>query len=513
MLKVIRELGVKLSLVYDKSAMTQAQTAVEKISSNMKSLGMGIGAAAGTMFGFTEATASNARELKLMSDTLGINVEALQEMSYAAKTMANVGRGDLMGALTGVSETLDKVRQGSPEAAMAFNRLGLSADVVSNRNLNAMQIFQMVGERIKDLHDPIARAAIANQIFGASGTKFLPMWMQGTKAIKDRADQARKGGLIFSTSDIERQAKFQEDLNKTFAVIKHLSFVIGDKLMPVVKKVLNDFTKWVVQNQKFITSGIANFIKGLGDFLKVIWPLIMKAANGFKSWVEHTGGAAKAGKILLGVFAAFKAMQIAAGVYEVGSALIAMGMSLARASGMVGLLSAAFGALKGIMTAFSMISGLADIIPALQLAAGSLGTALLPILGYAAALGAVIVVVHDLWVLFTTGDYKQTWLYQLFTWIKDKALAGFESMKNFFGFGEAGAGMNSYAPATPAGSPSVSAGGMNQSQTTINAPITVQVPPGMSASQATDIVSKGTERGISDASLKMTRDQFLGGHK
>ncbi|MFW1499207.1 hypothetical protein ACEWBF_22815, partial [Vibrio parahaemolyticus] len=62
--KYIREFGVKLSLAYDKGSFETANKAVGNMAGLLKEVGFGAAAAAGTIFGFAEAAAGNAKDLQ-----------------------------------------------------------------------------------------------------------------------------------------------------------------------------------------------------------------------------------------------------------------------------------------------------------------------------------------------------------------------------------------------------------------------------------------------------------------
>jgi hypothetical protein len=516
MLKTIRELGVKLSLVWDKSQADKADNAIRGLANAMKGIGAQAAAAAGTMFAFAEATAANAQDLKLHSETLGISSERLQELSYAAKIAANVSRDELMGALEGVSSTLDNVRKGNVDAAMTFNRLGLSADIITNKNLKADQVMMMVAERLKGIQDPIARAAAANEIFGASGAKLLPMLLRGSQGIAALGTEARKMGLVFGDQEIRKQAKFQETLNRTIEVLKNIALTIGAAVMPVVSKVLNQFAAWVQANKKLIAEGVSQLIDGLTVLVPVIWQMVMGMTGAIKSFVSFVGGMKNAAKILVTLFAAFKLIG------PVWAFIKAFGAIASIGSRVVGVISAVSSVVGPLVSVFTFIAqGVAAFVASLI----ALNPVTLTIVGITAAIAGLVYYFKDSAWMKSFSESVMGFLVKPWTWIKNaidpviqsvsqllKMLSdltgtsvAFEKIGNFLGF----------SSAAPAGAAATAGAATSTAQTNNQVQIqnTFTMPPGTTPTQAEAIVAKGIHKSLSDADLKNARNSALGGAK
>lgn len=369
--KIIREFGVKLSLAYDKAGYESANKAINDMAGTLKEIGFGAAAAAGTIFGFAEATAGNAKDLELYSQTLGISAERLQELSYGAKIAANVNRDELMGALEGVSKTLDDVKRGNLEAGSTFQALGINVGAMVKSGMRADQVMALVGDRLKTIQDPIARSALAAKVFGGNvGTKLLPYLLKGSAGMADLGKEARNLGVIMDDKTLKSQAKFQDSLNRVLFVLKNISYLIGGELIKRLEPLVKQFQKWIVHNRKLIASGIVEFVKALGWGLKNILELAIGAADAFKSLSTYVGGTGNGIKILIGVWAGFKAIQMAVAIGELAAAFASMGVSLET------------------------------MAPELLLLSG------------------LFVAIHDGYELLKTGDFKQTWVYEMVEYLK-----------------------------------------------------------------------------------------------
>ena len=468
--KTIREFGVKLSLAYDKGGFEQANKSISTMAGTLKEIGFGAAAAAGTIFGFAEAAASNAKDLQLYSSTLGISAERLQELAYGAKIAANVNREDLMGALEGVSKTLDDVKRGNLEAGATFTGLGINVGAMVKSGMRADQVMAVVADRLKEIQDPIARTALATKVFGGNvGARLLPYLLKGSAGMAAMGIEARKLGVIMDDKTLKSQARFQDSLNRVLFVLKNISYLIGGELIKKLEPLVKQFQKWIVENRKLIATGIVEFVKALGWGLKEAFTIAVAIGEAFKSFGEQVGGTANAFKILIGLWAVFKGAQMIASIYSLATAFGTMGASLAT------------------------------MMPELLLLSG------------------VVVALHDGWKLLRGGDIKETWVYQMVEYIRSlgkempmvqKFVDLMDRMK-VNNISEYGTGKN----ATPN---SVMYGGLGGgpnaggAKNEFNTQVIVQVPPGTSPSQATGYVADGVHEGLNQH-LRSTRNANAGG--
>src|SRR5271170_2326609 len=131
--KTIREFGVKVSLLFDKSKVEDSKKSIEGVANGLKNIGIQVASAATALLGIASISSQNSRELEQNSAALGINVERLQELEYAAKVTAGVSREELGGALEGLSKTLYEARNNNVEAARTLIRMGVPLSMITDK--------------------------------------------------------------------------------------------------------------------------------------------------------------------------------------------------------------------------------------------------------------------------------------------------------------------------------------------------------------------------------------------
>lgn len=499
-MKNIRELGVKLSLVFNAASVLSATKLLSGMSSSAKTLALGIGSAASSILGLTAAASENSRDLDQNSKALGINVESLEELQYAASVAAGVSKEELTGALEGLSKTLFEARNNNVEAGQTLIRLGLPIDMLTTKGITADQVMRKLSDSISELPDGMYKTALAQEAFGGSGAKLLPLLNKGAEGIAKMGKEGRALGVILSEDMIKKGAEFDRQWTKIWLVMKNISYLIGHELIKYLYPLVLQFQKWIVANRQLIAMGLAVFFKTVGDGLTVIFKVALFLANGLKQLATAMGGVANAAKlltaILIGVMAAgfgplglviagfFLIMQ---DLFSKDSLIKEWAASFSTSFPGIskifqGLLAQILVLPERIVGAFNIIKeAFEDTVQAFKDGFGFISKVIGAITNYIPGMDKVKSKLSGIW---------------------DSVKGGIASAP-----GAIGGALTQNAQARV--SPGYSNPSLNQNnQMTAN--VTVTVPRGTSPADAEKMVSKGTEQGFAQT-LRHTRNQFLGG--
>lgn len=493
---IIREFGVKISMAFEKEKAEKAKKSIEEVGRSLREMGLHAAEAAAAIFEIANMAGEHSRSLEENSKMLGVNVERLQELEYAAKVAAGVNREELVGSLEGLNSTLFKFRTGSPEAVEAFVRLGISSSELADPLMTSDKLLLKVSDRFAGMADGAYKSALANEVGGGALVKLLPLLSKGSDGIAKMGQEARGLGVIMGKDAVEAGANFDREMSKVWFVIKNITFTIGNELIKYLRPIVMEFQKWIVQNKRFIASGIATAIKGLGVYLAIVFKVVKFLVERFKFLVTIMGG-------------------------------------LERTTKMIGIA-------MGIFTAAKLVSGLGTVIKSFQAIAAVFGVIDIEAIAIVAGLAAVILIVQD---LFSEDSLIKEWLGMFekkFPKIAGIVIGVFESIKDavndvidvfstLFEFVESGFGalkgafgsisgvfdtIKSFLPGGASGAGAVAAGpggaAAAGSVSNMSADITVMVPPNMGAKEATNVVSAGVEAGFG-ALMRNARNANLGG--
>jgi len=183
----------------------------EGMSSGLKLALAGVGAfIAGTLL---SGVASKMREIIDLADDIGksskrigLTEAEMQKLSHAA-TLAGADMRAVEVAMRRMSVTVLDASNGLAEANRSLNAIGISVDELEGKTPH--QQFELIAEALNEIKDAGEKAALAQKIFGRSGTALIPM-LANYKAVGDELE--RVGGILSGET-----IKAAEDFNDALA--------------------------------------------------------------------------------------------------------------------------------------------------------------------------------------------------------------------------------------------------------------------------------------------------------
>jgi hypothetical protein len=159
---------------------------------------------------FVKASVNLGATLNDQSERLGVNVEALQALRFAAE-QAGLKATTLDQALARLNVAASKAASGSGQLAAIFGALGVSTSDL--RRLGTEEIFEKLADGFQRLPSAADRARAAVAIFGREGSQLVGLLAQGTEAIRLQETQARSLGLVLERSAVKGLAALDDQLS------------------------------------------------------------------------------------------------------------------------------------------------------------------------------------------------------------------------------------------------------------------------------------------------------------
>jgi len=144
----------------------------KKLGLSLAGLG-GVAAAAGAgMVALARQVADLQDSASKMSQRIGIGVEALNELQYAA-SLADVDTELLANAMTRLSIRISEAISGNKESAAIFDTLGIAIKDASGQARAADEVFADVADRFQQFEDGTNKTAQAAELFDFGGRLLL----------------------------------------------------------------------------------------------------------------------------------------------------------------------------------------------------------------------------------------------------------------------------------------------------------------------------------------------------
>ena len=196
---------------------------VSGLGSMLSSLAPALGVAA--VAAFAKSALDGAGAINDLSERLGVSTDTVQRWKYAAEqTGATIE--DVTGGMAHLSKA---VTEGSPAAAEAFGRIGLSIDQV--RSMKPDELMNTVADAIGKIPDPTQRAAVAMELLGRGGTTLLPAMVEG---FTELGDQAERTGNVMSEGTIKAADALGDSITSLIGSGKTLIVLFLAPMLPLI---------------------------------------------------------------------------------------------------------------------------------------------------------------------------------------------------------------------------------------------------------------------------------------
>ena len=234
-----------------------------QLSTSFAALGAGVAslAAFGGVASSIKSAIDAGDQLNKLSQKVGISVEALSELKFAAE-LSDVSIEQFQVGMKGLNDTLTKANDVTSKEAQLLKALGVSAK-------DPASALRQVADAFAALPDGATKSTLAIELFGKAGMNLIPLLNGGSKAMDDAASSARKLGLVMSAETAKAAEEFNDNMNK----LGRTSQALGISLTGKVISGLAEFTSGLVKAKE--EGALTN--KVLGDLLGTALEIASKA--------------------------------------------------------------------------------------------------------------------------------------------------------------------------------------------------------------------------------------------
>lgn len=307
----------------------KARSALKDAGSQLTSTGKALttsltvpimGATAG-LTALVTTTAQVGDELDEMAARTGFSVEALSEYKYAAG-LAGVELDGLETAVKKMQNTITDAANGTKTAINALDQLGLS--IQSLAGMSPEQQFDRIASAVAGIEDPTRRAALAQDVFGKSGTDLLPMLAEGSQGLTDLRQEARDLGIAWTGESAKAAAQFSDDLARVKSGVAGAFQGLAVDLIPIVEeKLVPAIEKHVIPTVRAFAEKIGELVDWFSN-LDPKWQAVILAAVGFAAAIGPL--LVVLGSLITGIYALLSPVGL---VVVAIAAVIAIGVALA----------------------------------------------------------------------------------------------------------------------------------------------------------------------------------------
>lgn len=187
------------------SGLNQAQGSAEKFAQALKTTMVAAAAAASAALAAVSVavkrTIASANDLGDVADRLGVNVERLQELRYAAER-GGMGVQNFDVALRRFIRRAAEAAKGTGAAKNAFKELGVTLRDTNGRLKPSEVLLHEVADSMRGIQNPADKLRLAFQMFDTDGAAMVNVLANGSDGMKEMAAEAQRLGLVLSEDTV-----------------------------------------------------------------------------------------------------------------------------------------------------------------------------------------------------------------------------------------------------------------------------------------------------------------------
>lgn len=209
----------------------------------------------GAFASFVKSGINAADELNKLSQKVGITVESLSALQYAAK-LSDLSNEELAASLAKLARSAADASVGTGEAADTFKAIGVSVKDAGGNLRGTEDLLLDVADRFSKMQDSAGKTAIAMRLFGRSGAELIPLLNQGRDGIEGLRKEAERLGIVVSSDTAKAAEEFNDNLTRLAASSDKAKIALVEGLLPVLGRVAEALADSLRQGDGF--PGILN---------------------------------------------------------------------------------------------------------------------------------------------------------------------------------------------------------------------------------------------------------------
>ncbi len=269
----LRELFGLFTIGVDNEQLKAADRQIDQFAKKVESIGKTIaGAFAVSAIGkFVEAQVQLGVETKYTAERLGVTGEMLQRFHYAAGLVGESASAADM-ALQRFNVAVGKGEEGSRMTSRALAALGVTIKDVHGATKPTEQLLSEAADGFSHVTDDARAAALAQELFGRSGTRMLPLLRKGSAGLEDLREEFAELGGGMNKDFLDRADKANHALLKLRTGFGSLKSRIVSEVLPGLTRLANGFSRGLSGFLKYAehTYGIRTALMALGGSAVVL---------------------------------------------------------------------------------------------------------------------------------------------------------------------------------------------------------------------------------------------------
>lgn len=250
------------------------------------------------------------------ADKLGVGVEKLQEMRFAAERAGVEQRTFDMG-LQRFTRRVAEAAAGTGEAKDTLAQMGIQLVDSKGQLRDIVEVFKDVADQMQKQPDAGKRVKASFKLFDSEGVALVNMLTDGADGLERMFAEAQALGGIMSDETARAAEETTDKLQSLKQVATGIAFSVTAQLLPSITELVDKLLAWREENKGLIATRITSFVEGFLEGMREMVKIAKALTPAIVTISKAIGGLAGAIKIIAVVIFA----KLIAAVIAFGAAL------------------------------------------------------------------------------------------------------------------------------------------------------------------------------------------------
>ncbi|MFA4973638.1 MAG: phage tail tape measure protein [bacterium] len=264
---------------------------LKKAGIDVRQIGLAMTAAGAMITGSAIKMATDyanlGEELERLRSKTGMSTEALSIYRYMAQQVG-ISTDAVATAFRGMAAFVTEAGTNSGEASKALRGLGLSMDDLAGKSPE--EAFNVLSRAVAGIEDPLKRSAMAQRVFGRSGTEILPILDLGADGMAKMQAEAERLGLVMDEKAMKSAIQMDYSIDQLKGSLLGLTTALARLVIPyltpfadAMAKVIGKIIKWTEDNPE-LANTLAGIAIPLGVIMSIVGPMLVALPTLAKGW-------------------------------------------------------------------------------------------------------------------------------------------------------------------------------------------------------------------------------------
>lgn len=247
-----------------------------------------------------QATFQAMDDIAKTGQRIGLSIQTYAEYKHVAD-LAGVSAEKFGAGLSVLSKNMLDATRGNNVYRQTFRDLQIDYRNADGTLRNVNDVIEDLADRFRGMNDETKKVAIARTIMGRSGAEMITALNQGSAAIREQREEARKLGIVLSDDAAKSAEKFNDNISRLKSALQGVAYRIAEDLLPRLIDLTDRMVQWAKEGG---VDKLAGHLKTAAEWAKNLGIGIV--SYGVASGILKIAAAAKTAAVAIG------AMNVAA---------------------------------------------------------------------------------------------------------------------------------------------------------------------------------------------------------